>query len=123
MTPDHSESHVGDAGKLGDAQQPLRRPTGTGEHDSGNEMGHAGIREDPPGTRDDLNAENSQGFTGEIGDRDRQFPGSEAARRTVPLEGGAERGYEDEQNMADLNPDDFDADDNPSDEELLDIDD
>ena len=120
MTPDHSESHVGDAGKLGDAQQPARRPTGLGEHDSGNEIGHAGIREDPPGTRDDLNADNSQGFTGEIGDRERQFPGSEAARRTTPLEGGADPGYEDERTMADLNPDDLD-DDGPSDEDLLEI--
>jgi hypothetical protein len=73
------------------------------------QMGHAGIRQDPPGQRDDLTPENSQGFTGEIGDRNRQFPGSEAAKRMVP------RNEEDVsiqalRDKAELSPDDFDRD-------------
>jgi hypothetical protein len=62
-------------------------------HDPPDQMGHAGIRADVPGGRNDLNQDNSQGFTGETGDRTREFPGSEAARRTVPPEAtDSERG-------------------------------
>jgi hypothetical protein len=74
-----------DAGTFGDAQRPAQ-PSRMPEDDpeKAEHLDHAGIRRDPPGQRHDLTPENSQGFTGEIGDRDRQFPGSEAAKRKIP---------------------------------------
>ena len=82
MERDHSEHH--DAGTFSESQRPAPRAIPDDDPEQTDQMGHAGIREEPPGQRHDLNEDNSQGFTGEIGDRNRQFPGSEAARRTIP---------------------------------------
>ena len=65
------EKHRAGSGHMGDG-----RNTGGG-------IGGPGVRQDPPGSNEDLDLEESQGFTGEIGDRKRQFPGSEAQRRKV----------------------------------------
>ncbi|MEX2225161.1 MAG: hypothetical protein WEB52_01780 [Dehalococcoidia bacterium] len=104
-----------DAATLGDAQ----RPESTGERDAdapnkSDRMEHAEIRENIPGERDDLNADNSQGFTGEIGDRDRQVPGSEATRRTVPRDDAGSTREPTESRQRDdaaMNSDDFENED------------